>query len=141
MTRRSEWFAAGCAAVAVALLTLPGCGRKVAEKRMSDADLAAQTMNSPDTGTVVTAYFNCLKAVAPRTPNGHSALDLERLEAVTQACNGEEHAMTTRVADTWGKTDEPATAASRLRGLQDEARKIIRDNPYVPPSVTISGRG
>jgi hypothetical protein len=140
-TQRKQRFALRFVVAAVVLLGLAGCGGKKAEKPMSEADLVTQTMNSADTGSAVTAYFNCLKTVAPRTPNGTTALDLDRLEAVMKECKSQEDAMTARIADTFGKTDKPETGAARLRGLREEAKKVIRSKPYEPPSVTISGRG
>lgn len=139
--QRKKRFAVRFVVAAVALLSLAACGRKQAEKPMTDAALLTQTMNSADTGPAVTAYLNCLKTVAPHTPNGTTALDLDRLEAVMKECKSQEDAMTARIADTFGKTDKPETATARLRGLREEAKKVIRSKPYEPPSVTISGRG
>lgn len=121
-------------AIALALVAVASCGAE--EKPKSAQALAIEAIKHPDTKAAVAAFFNCLTDVAPKTPNGATALDLDRINRVIEACQSEEDAMKTQVNATWQKSSK-REMERRFDGLKDEAWKLIRENPFMPPSVSV----
>jgi len=119
---------------AFAIVSVAACS---GEKPKSDHALALEAIKHADTKAVVAAFFQCLTDVAPKTPNGSSALDLDRINRVISACQSEEEAMKAQVNATWGEKSSPRDMKGRFEGLTEEAWKIIRENPYEPPSVSL----
>ena len=115
---------------AFAIASVAACSE---EKPKSDRALAVEAMNHADTKAVVAAFFDCLAETAPKTPNGKEALDLDRINAVIKACGSEEAAMNAQIAATWGKKSSESEMKRRSEGLTEEAWKIVREHPYVPP--------
>ena len=119
---------------AFALVAVAACS---GEKPKSDYALAVETIKHADTKAVTAAFFRCLTDVAPKTPNGNDALDLDRIDRVIKACGSEEEAMKAQVNATWEQRSSPREMERRFNGLKEEAWKLIRENPYEPPSVSI----
>jgi hypothetical protein len=107
------------------------------EKPKSDSALAAEAIKHADTKDVVAAFFQCLTDVAPKTPNGKEALDLDRINNAIKACQPAEEAMKAQVEATFGKTSSKREMSGRFEGLTEEAWKVVREHPYVPPTGTI----
>lgn len=121
-------------AIALALVAVASCGAE--EKPKSAQALAVEAINHADTKAAVAAFFACLTDTAPKTPNGATALDLDRINRVIEACKSEEDAMKTQVNATWPKSSK-REMERRFDGLKDEAWKLIRENPFVPPAVSV----
>ena len=121
-------------AIALALVAVASCGAE--EKPKSAQALAVEAINHADTKAAVAAFFDCLTSTAPKTPNGATALDLDRINRVIEACKSEEDAMKTQVNATWPKSSQ-RQMERRFDGLKDEAWKLIRENPFVPPAVSV----
>jgi hypothetical protein len=121
-------------AIALALVALASCGPE--EKPKSAHALALEAMSHADTKVAVAAFFDCLTNVAPKTPNGATALDLDRINRVIEACKSEEDAMMTQVTATWPKSSK-RQSERRFDGLKEEAWKLIRENPFVPAAVSV----
>ena len=121
---------------AFALVAVAACS---GEKPKSDHALALEAINHADTKAVVAAFFRCLADVAPKTPNGREALDLDRIDRVIKACGSEEEAMNAQVTATWGKKSSKKEMKRRFEGLTKEAWKVVRENPYEPPTVSLPG--
>lgn len=119
---------------AFALVVVAACS---GEKPKSDQALAVETIENTDTKAAVAAFFRCLANVAPKTPNGNDALDLDRINRAIKACESEEEAMNAQVNAIWGQKSSPREMKARFDGLKEEAWKIIRENPYEPPSVSL----
>ena len=118
----------------LALVSVAACSG--GEKPKSDHALAVEAMNHADTKAVVAAFFGCLADTAPKTPNGKEALDLDRINAVIKACDSEEEAMNAQINAILGKTSSQSEMKRRSNGLTKEAWKVVRENPYVPPTAT-----
>ena len=103
------------------------------ETPKSDQALALEAMKHADTTAVVAAFFDCVTNTAPKTPNGKDALDLGRIDTVIKACGSEEEAMRAQINATWGKRSSEGQMKRRFEGLTEEAWKIVRAHPYVPP--------
>jgi hypothetical protein len=116
----------------LALVAIAACS---GEKPKSAHALAIETIEHADTQAVVATFFRCLADIAPTTPNGNSALDLDRINKVVKACESQEEAMKAQVNATWGQKSSPRQMKARFKGLREESWKIIRENPYQPPSV------
>ena len=121
---------------AFALIAVAACSG--GEQPKSDRALATEAMKHADTKDVVAAFFKCLEDVAPKTPNGKDALDLDRINNVIKACQSQEDAMKAKVTEVFGKTTSERQMAGRFEGLTEEAWKVIREHPFVPPTGTIS---
>jgi hypothetical protein len=119
---------------ALALVALAACS---GEKPKSAHTLAIETIEHADTQAIVAIFFGCLADVAPKTPNGNTALDLDRIDRVIKACEAQEDAMEAQVSATFGQKSSPREMKRRFKGLKDETWKIIRENPYQPPSVSL----
>jgi hypothetical protein len=119
---------------AVALIAMAACSG--AEKPKSERELVAEAMQHADTKAAVAAFFDCLADVAPKTPNGKEALDLDRINRAIEACGPQEEAMKAQVNATWGKKTSQREMERRFKGLKEEAWKVIREHPYEPPVVS-----
>jgi hypothetical protein len=120
--------------MAFAFVAVAACS---GDRPKSDHALAVEAMQHADTKAVVAAFFQCLADVAPKTPNGNDALDLDRINRVIKACGSEEEAMKAQVNATWGQKSSQHEMERRFNGLKEEAWKVIRENPYEPPSVSL----
>lgn len=118
---------------AFAIVSVAACS---SEAPKSDHALALEAIKHADTKAVVAAFFDCLTDTAPKTPNGKEALDLDRINAVIKACGSEEDAMKAQLDVTWGKKSSKSEMKRRFDGLTEEAWKIVREHPYVPPLAT-----
>jgi len=119
---------------ALALVAIAACS---GEKPKSAHALAIETIEHADTQAVVATFFRCLADVAPTTPNGNTALDLNRINTVIKACESQEEAMKAQVNATFGQKSPPREMKRSFKGLKEESWKIIREKPYQPPSAKL----
>jgi hypothetical protein len=120
---------------AFAVLAVAACSG--GEQPKSDRVLATEAMKHAETKDVVAVFFKCLEGVAPKTPNGKDALDLDRINNVIKACQSEEEAMKAKVTEVFGKTTSQRQMQGRFDGLTEEAWKVIRAHPFVPPTGSL----
>lgn len=119
------------------VLMLFGCGEEQVQVERTDEVLVAEVLSEPATKPAAEAYRDCILRTTKVTPNGHSAMDTDRIARVLKACGSQEAAMTSAIALRWPEASEQAEAERRERGMRAVATNLIRANPFEPPSVVI----
>ena len=118
----------------VVVLSLAACGGD--QPRPSDAELGSQTWQHAETGARVRPYEDCLRRVARET-RALSSLGLERIDTVLAGCLTEEQALVAAVEGVWSE-ESREQLDGRIRGIRIEALRVIKETPYLPPSVVVS---